>query len=474
MRENELLSKLLHLCDLIKERIDVCVKSGELVPEKVEYISAGVREFDENERRPTHVFTNKTEKEVICNLKDEPVIEKWVEKLPEYEEILSEIEKHNRDKQEAIRLLDTFTYNISGFLFQGLKDEELTDLVKAFVKDIERKPPQWFFEIWINGIRLICDDSTECDWEIFDGLRIRRPVKSDFEFELESWRSSELTERRSSSDAILELSCEPKAAGRESEQELKSRVAQLITGLQLFRLGRVYILRSRSYAHWQTPFLLPTPLLSARLFRHNYWYALSEKEIPQLRDFIEKVVPLLPKKIGGQKPKEDDVDVPISIAAERFNDALIGLGSIEQQITSACMCLEALYLDDKTEVAHKLKLRVAKLLGLVGVEPIDVCRDLKHAYNIRSSFLHGSLIKHKAAINPPELAKRTIDHARRSLVIYLLAKQLLDEKGKLSDGKPLKKGLIKRIDMSMVDQHKCEELHQELRPFIEFLDKRSS
>jgi hypothetical protein len=144
---------------------------------------------------------------------------------------------------------------------------------------------------------------------------------------------------------------------------------------------------------------------------------------------------------------------PIAIALERFNDALKEQRVI-RRITSAIMCLEALYLkeDETDELSFRLSQRTSAILLLAGLNPLETRDHLTRAYKIRNKFVHGSFKLQK--YEDETLAGKILEYARVSLLVFLQLKVLADDD---------KKSFIKNIDNSLLDH----ESHMNLKNKIE-------
>ncbi len=137
------------------------------------------------------------------------------------------------------------------------------------------------------------------------------------------------------------------------------------------------------------------------------------------------MTPLVPTPILGTK--EPDF---LSTAFERYSDALLSPGPYEKGIASAVACLEALFLGDslQSEITYRLTRRVAALLGMCGWPATEVREKIKTAYDIRSSYVHGSVPTRK---KKPTLDQRsrifemTAEHAR---IAFLIMAQLTEWK----------------------------------------------
>jgi hypothetical protein len=74
------------------------------------------------------------------------------------------------------------------------------------------------------------------------------------------------------------------------------------------------------------------------------------------------------------------------------------------RIAHSCSALEALFSTDSAELSHKLSERVAFFLGELGHSRIEVFRNIKAAYGIRSKLTHGDTLNKKAVDELPHVA----------------------------------------------------------------------
>ena len=97
---------------------------------------------------------------------------------------------------------------------------------------------------------------------------------------------------------------------------------------------------------------------------------------------------------AGQRDNEKK---HVQIAYNRYCDAIFDATSdVEPRILSAVMGLEALLLKEQDALGYRLRMRGARLLGLLGLNRDKVLRvrkDLQHAYDCRSKFVHGEAAK---------------------------------------------------------------------------------
>jgi hypothetical protein len=138
----------------------------------------------------------------------------------------------------------------------------------------------------------------------------------------------------------------------------------------------------------------------------------------------------------------------LSIAFQRYKDALLQPVTTESQITSLITCLEALYLkaDERMELTHRLGQRVSALLRFHGFTPLEVYNDVRQAYDIRSTFIHGSQIEKEKQQSAQELCKEIMEYARVSLLIFFQLKDAEKDK------------VINRLDNSLLDENALQKV----------------
>lgn len=136
--------------------------------------------------------------------------------------------------------------------------------------------------------------------------------------------------------------------------------------------------------------------------------------------------------------------------------------------------MEALYLKKgEAELSHRLQLRVGGLLRFSGFDeartPLDIREDVRTAYGIRSDFAHGSFIEEEKLKKSSDLARKVVDYARRSLLLFLQLKCLTDKDSKYLSDEGLKADIINMIDDSLLDLCAYNKLESLVRIHCPFL-----
>jgi hypothetical protein len=181
-------------------------------------------------------------------------------------------------------------------------------------------------------------------------------------------------------------------------------------------------------------------------FSLAYTYRLSLDDSDRLEEFIDRIGPLIPEKIAGYSQGKSD---HLVISVQRYEDALLKKDIVESRISSAVMCLEALYLrrSERMELSRRFRQRIAKILSFFGHSPLDVYRHLTRAYEIRSDFVHGAPFLEEHREKATEIVDNVLEYARLSILLFLQLKK-----------KHKKKKFIELIDRALLDPKASEKL----------------
>ena len=144
------------------------------------------------------------------------------------------------------------------------------------------------------------------------------------------------------------------------------------------------------------------------------------------------------------------------VALEYFYDAQKKFVYSDEGFISAMISLESLFNEGPFDIKYKLSHRAGFLLGLSGVDSVEVFEKLKALYNTRSKLVHGG---GSSSYDPDRhLVSR---YTRKAIIIFLI---LLENEERGSVGKKRrKKNLLKEIDYAMLDINKRICLENEIK-----------
>jgi len=360
-----------------------------------------------------------------------------IERLDTYADTIRMISESG--KTQGDRWLAELTSWAMPKILDGESFDEITDGVVAFLSDLTGGPKECKPILWITGIWL-----PEERVEVNQGFTLRRPREEDFEnageqpieYSHDSFLGLNLEIQVS---AIMEL----KITGV-SGMEVQKKLRTIIALLRLFRTGSVEDLRSRLNAKSFEMSFMGTHFRQRSPAIHHK-YALRVEDVAQLQRFISTMEHLLPGKIVGSTGNRTDY---VGIALQYYFDTLFKFDSVESRLTSAIMCLEALYLgkDEQQELSLRLSQRVAKFLEMTGLNAMEVYNRMKTAYAVRSRYIHGSPSEEE----PESLLKllhHIVEYARSSTVIFLQ-----------TQGKIEKDVLLNKISNSLLNRNAQEKL----------------
>lgn len=375
------------------------------------------------------------------------IIEQETKTLKIYDEVLKGIsdfygmERRSGDYYLA-RLINEVAREI---LEQRIVDKPKLELyVTSFLKDLSKESRKYKLIAQLNGI-ILQPDLVQIDGNTL----LRKPNLEDVEVQYPADTFFLAGDKMFTiPPAILEI------IGEDSSGSLFKPQVEIEEAIAIFRLFRVGGVEYVSFTTY-TDSLLGLGLISAESMRLEKFehYLIKSEDVKELQTFwinIKGIGLPIPIHTVGQKTLDE-----LSIAYERYSDSLEG-GIIEKRISSAVMGLEALYLSpsEQQEMSYRLRMRVSKLLSIIGYNPKEVQERMKDAYNeIRSSYVHGGILKQKdrrklekkyGDIN--EFSRTIIDYLRASIVALLQ--------------RPSKNSLIQKIDDSFLDSRRETEIRQ--------------
>ena len=293
---------------------------------------------------------------------------------------------------------------------QHLNDADklsLVDAVTMFIRDLDQSPITWNLKAKLQGIGLETDSI-----HLEDGVILRRAIASDYEADVPFHEVTMGFQDYSSKSfsTVLEITMQA-----DNEELARNTLNVFIDVLRLLKLGSV----SSVYNSLQAPhsiLRLHNTALAATKHIGTYKYKIEIDEVEKVREFIKALNPILFKITANQEQQTS-----ASIAFQRYIDAVLNDGLPESRITSAITCLEALLLksSERMELTHRLSQRVAALLSPLNLPPLKVYKSTSRAYDIRSTFIHGSPIQDEHRKNLNDLCEEILEYARLTVVIFL-------------------------------------------------------
>jgi len=272
-------------------------------------------------------------------------------------------------------------------------------------------------------------------------IELRQPLKEDLEYEIHAVPPPIRHPIFERPDAILTIT---KSLKGNKVNILQKEIDTIISALQLTDLGSIkykrYTLKSKTLLGCFGGTISTINTLSSNLKSHI--------EISEIKPFTEKFTIILNAlKINKHKLKS----TPLETAMEFFKESIVEQGKISKKIAESIMSLEALFSNSTHELKFRLSTRISKLIGLINKQPKETMNLLKIAYDIRSTYAHGSEIGKKLTkkINTltgstNELRKQIAEILRISILVMIQTTKTKNQ-------------LLELIDNALISNDKCLE-----------------
>lgn len=356
----------------------------------------------------------------------------FVGNLPEYKSLVTAL----GSKAGSV---ENFARSVSFASFHGLDDKELFERASAFGRELEGEPLPVKVTAFIDGLRI-----GESPIVISDRFTLRQPSPEDMveHIVLDEYGGVSIPLGDTWFRVVGEFRFDAANTGPAQSEFLRT-----IEALRLFRVGGIaahrYVMRS-----WHS-FLGGGTLTSGMPGRASQFVCtLTTADAVALNKFLEDMVSLIPDPFHLNK-----ATTAREIAFRRYGDALFQEGPIERSITSAMTALEALFLEQESELTHRLAQRVSLFLRSLGTQPDaqSTYDQVKRGYKIRSTFIHGGSLTAKDRPQADSLAPVLFEYARQCVLASL---QIATPK----------RELLGQLDRAMIDPAGVNGLTASLAP----------
>lgn len=429
--EHELSTRLWNLSKKIIAKVHEYRSRGLLVNSRIVYVKPIIDDFNYNEGSASYKTSFKNIEREEWYWKDQHDFkDKIIKQFQEYKDCLVEIiRSYETTEAKAEDWLSRFCVALSDHAIEISQDNQIVEQITIFINDLDKNSIEWSPSLWLKGIWLE-DDVCEISNRIF----IRRPVPADLEIE-RPFDVSQLYESLgylTMPSAIIELSI--RALNR---IDVQKEIDLLSNIFQLFRLGSVSV--SRVEYNPKSILNLGGSQSSSPYHNTNYKYKFNKLDIELFNNLFNVLKPILFQSFIFSPNESDAID----ISFKRYQEALLQPVSIESRITSGITCLEALFLkpEERMELAHRLGQRIAALLRFYGFTSIEIYKNVIRAYDIRSTFIHGSQIGKEQQQSTAKLCETILNYARVSLLVFYQSRSKLE-----------KDHLINKLDNSLLDE----------------------
>ena len=449
---NELSEVLKQLSLFVKKTVEKGISDGTLQPEEVEYFRWKV---DNPQYTDRGVIARGARGESIYKQswsKASRKVEEITKQSSEYARALERLASIFGKKEKLPQDIDYFVSALIRRYFDEPQfgDSDVDALITTFLKELRGEPLKHGARVELKGVELLLE---KIEPDI--GITLRQPKLEDLEKEFPVYpplRRHDLPHP----SAILNV----EFFGRRIV-ELQDRIEQAISILRLFKVGSVKWTSYQTYTEAVTMGRFSGT--AGEITSAHETYLVTPKDVQRFKKFWQTMGKFIPRSFF--EPEATRIDY-LTIAYNRYSDALLLNGILERRIMNAIMGLEALFLktEEKQELVYRLKTRIGKLLSLFGYNPHGIRRILRDAYRIRSVFAHGGQLSYgerkkfeKKYKDVKNVLLPVLDYLRISLIVMILS-----NKGKNE--------FIDLIDESLSDRKREEYLNSLIFGAKEFVE----
>jgi hypothetical protein len=313
------------------------------------------------------------------------------------------------------------------------------------------------YEIEVQLSRLVLVPQRLC-FAVGDlSIEIRQPIPADLEREVDcEWAPMTALTPSSIShhvpSAVMILSRQV-----QSSNDIRKESWRAIAILRLFCLSSVRAISSKVRAEVFGDFGAQMLEGDSEDFDGPETVVLNEQDGERLKAFWQKAENLIPEHFYWA-PGDTKYD-HIGVAYRRYCDALEHDPIVERRLANVVMGMESLFLgggEQQGDLAYRLRIRAAKVLGCLQGSPQCILDALKVAYSVRSTFVQGDQVSQKtlhkielAHGGLPGLARTVHEYLRQSILLALF-------------WQPNKENFIRTIDGALVDREKDLSLAAEV------------
>lgn len=301
-----------------------------------------------------------------------------------YKDALGTLQKIYPAIPEIPSYLETFTRRITGLCFENSQSpdtDKIERTIKRFIKDLAGEPATCTSKVYLQGVVLRSERI-----KVGLGAVLRQPTKEDLEtaFFATGFHEKFLP----TPSAILEIEL---LANKDQIMERQLKIEQFIVLLRLFNVGSVkwtsYEMDSDAVIDFLGKNMKSGPVVGAALET----YLISQEDEIRLKNIWQNLSLAMPRDLYDFQKQVNH----LTLAYDRYSDALLQNGIFERRVANAMMGLEALLLDENQELSYRIGLRVSKLFSFLGENPLQVREIVRKAYDIRSKFAHGGHLTYK-------------------------------------------------------------------------------
>ena len=371
-------------------------------------------------------------------------LEESIKQSSEYSSALTHLANVFGKSDRLPSYLDCFIITLINQCLDNPSIEEtaVVSLLATFLKDLREEPVKYGADVELQGIALR-PESLELSFEIT--LRQTKAEDMEREVAVHGFMFGGGFLQRPSAIMRIEF------LGRRVN-EVQKRFRKAIAILRLFKVGSVEYISSRLFSESIIDRMASGMLTSGKAGTALETYLVTEEDVQKLKRFWQTMSDSVPESFSGTDITPIDY---LTVAYNRYSDALLENGLLERRIANAVMGLEALVLKpgEMQELPYRLGIRISKLLSLIGHTSHEIRKVINDAYKVRNLFAHGGQLSYKGKKklestygDAKNVLLWVLDYLRTLIIVMILGRKGKDE-------------FIDLVDESLVDKTREKQLN---------------
>lgn len=445
-----------HFTTLLTEKYNTASKDSEVLPYRIPKVLHKCTRLDYGQKGITgssHTLIIQKKKIIV-----QTDVRKWLREDPllqqEFNSIVAILIKNlsisqNDAKVELYRYVWTYLNVLTGYL-EVFAKSNLEGIVNDFIDYLQKRKIPFKSSIWLQNI-MITESLGYID--INKKFNLRIPIEADYDHESVLLQERYSNRMKPYCSAILECSVDAYGYDLHKWEDL---FGVMINSLRLYFNCSVVPITYNTTSGSVFQKTYDTTLVHEynRNLTTGFFKPINKSGFAKFYNHLSPFIPSSTSTIldDGVNPH------PFDIGFHWYMVALTNKLSTNGKIAALISCLESIYSISNYELRHRLSQICAFHLSIYGKNPLEVMKDIKSSYDIRSAYYHGGKLRSERNPKNKILLTKLLHHCRQSLILLLPLKENINNK----------QDFITLLSQAILDSSTKHRLIEQLESSISF------